>query len=276
MFATIKDALRDKRSNGASRPGPQIAYQPSYQASMGGLPAEPKEGVLSRMFDVLVDAVRERLDRRGGGGEGGGMPPGMFGADGPRIVTQTVNEARCFVMGFGPVILPAAQRLADHIPPPERLEDLGEIPTEELSPAMRKVIEIAKSNVRYYQDLIQRRSEGMDDTAPGSRTAVQFANTPQLAQPQTIIFSMQPQLPFRPSGILFTADSLDRVWINDVKVGKNSALLSNNPVPAKCVHELTMFDIDTCNVGQRMTLSVSNYEEKEIFFGGLFFGTAMQ
>jgi len=129
----------------------------------------------------------------------------IVGADGsgPQLIDQTLNEAREFMLGFGPVAL--------------------------------------------------------------------AINT-------TTIFTAQPQLPFRPSRLVIPNTLIDQVMVNDIKVGKNSQLLSSNPVPAAPFSELAVgvaLGLDTCNVGQQVTLSINALNAVDVFMAAII-GTAMQ
>ena len=80
-----------------------------------------------------------------------------------------------------------------------------------------------------------------------------FGPTP-LAANVTTIFTAQPQLPFRPSRLVIPSSIVQTMQVNDIKVGKNSQLLSSNPVPAAPFSELAVgvaLGLDTCNVGQQ-------------------------
>jgi len=130
---------------------------------------------------------------------------GADGSAGPQLVDQVLNEAREFMLGFGPVTL-----------------------------------------------------------APATTT----------------IFTAQPQLPFRPSRLVIPNALAAQVMVNDIKVGKNSQLLSSNPVPAAPFSELAVgvaLGLDTCNVGQQVTLSVNSLAAGNLSnFMAAIIGTAMQ
>jgi hypothetical protein len=130
---------------------------------------------------------------------------------------------------------------------------------------LEQIVAISNSQALYYQSLLDAR----DIDAPNTVSSRISGHV------QTLIVSMQPWLPFRAQGVLFCGDMLDRVWVNDIKVGNKSMLLSSNPVPAHSVDRLREIDVDTCNVGQLMTISVSNYAQKDLFFGGLLYGKAL-
>ena len=104
-----------------------------------------------------------------------------------------------------------------------------------------------------------------------------FGPTP-LAPNVTTIFTAQPQLPFRPSRLVIPSSIVQTMQVNDIKVGKNSQLLSSNPVPAAPFSELAVgvaLGLDTCNVGQQITLSINSFVAQQFFMAALI-GTAMQ
>jgi hypothetical protein len=104
-----------------------------------------------------------------------------------------------------------------------------------------------------------------------------FGPTP-LAANVTTIFTAQPQLPFRPSRLVVPSSIVQTMQVNDIKVGKNSQLLSSNPVPAAPFSELAVgvaLGLDTCNVGQQITLSINSFVAQNFFMAALI-GTAMQ
>lgn len=128
---------------------------------------------------------------------------GADGSSGPQLVDQMLNEAREFMLGFGPVALVAGT---------------------------------------------------------------------------TTIFTAQPQLPFRPSRLVIPSAQAVALMVNDIKVGKNSQLLSSNPVPGAPFSELAVgvaLGLDTCNVGQQVTLSVNAFAPLTNFMAAVI-GTAMQ
>ena len=205
----------------------------------------------------------------------------------PRLVQEPVreNDPRRFMMGFGPVVLKGAIRWQP--PPPMKIEIPARLMyqagkgkkkrapltveqlMEQQSLMLAQIVAMANEQAKYYHELLGSR----DLYASGELVTREGQGLPS---PQTVIFAMQPQLPFRAEGVMFCGDHLDRIWVHDIKVGKNSMLLSSNSVPAQCVDKLRHIDIDTCNVGQQMTVSVSNFAEKDLLFGGMFYGTALQ
>jgi hypothetical protein len=231
------------------------------------------------------EEVREavRIEPQGGpvwaGTHGPTLTPGLYDAQYQAIQERLPRDARRFVMGFGPFILKGAMKYRP--PPPVEIT----VPASMLAKGkkgltveqliaqqtllLEQIVSMANSQARYYHRLLEGREMGTPEYDLTADTAM----SPHV---QTLIASMQPQLPFRAQGVLFCGDMLERVWVNDIKVGKNSMLLSSNPVPAHSVDRLREIDIDTCNVGQLMTISVSNYAEKNLFFGGLLYGTALQ
>jgi hypothetical protein len=103
-----------------------------------------------------------------------------------------------------------------------------------------------------------------------------------IAAAATAIFFSSPQLPFRPSRLVipsYLITAANALQINDIKVGKNSQLLSNTPIPASPFSELAVgvaLGLDTCNVGQQVSISVTVNGSSAVTFAAALIGTAMQ
>jgi hypothetical protein len=101
-------------------------------------------------------------------------------------------------------------------------------------------------------------------------------------QGATAVFFSSPQLPFRPSRLVipsYLINSMTLLQINDIKVGKNSQLLSNTPIPASPFSELAVgvaLGLDTCNVGQQVSISVTVLGAATVTFAAALIGTSMQ
>lgn len=95
----------------------------------------------------------------------------------------------------------------------------------------------------------------------------------------TNVFTTQPQLPFRPSRFVIPSAAVANFSINDLKIGKNSQFLSSNSVPAAVFSELAVgvaLGLDTCNVGQQITVSVTNTAAAPATFSAALIGTSLQ
>lgn len=95
----------------------------------------------------------------------------------------------------------------------------------------------------------------------------------------TSVFTTQPQLPFRPSRFVIPSTTVQNFSVNDLKIGKNSQFLSSNSVPAAVFSELAVgvaLGLDTCNVGQQITVSVTAIVGGPFTFAAALIGTSLQ
>jgi hypothetical protein len=105
-----------------------------------------------------------------------------------------------------------------------------------------------------------------------------FGPTP-IAGSGTSTFTTQPQLPFRPSRFVIPSSTVASFSVNDLKIGKNSQFLSSNSVPAAVFSELAVgvaLGLDTCNVGQQITVSVTAVAGGPFSFAAALIGTSLQ
>jgi len=94
----------------------------------------------------------------------------------------------------------------------------------------------------------------------------------------TAIFTSNPQLPFRPSRLGIPAATAGGFSVNDVKVGKDSQFLSSGAVPAALFSEGAVgvaMSMDTCDIGQQLSLSVTNNGGAASTFAAGLFGTSV-
>jgi hypothetical protein len=95
----------------------------------------------------------------------------------------------------------------------------------------------------------------------------------------TSVFTTQPQLPFRPSRFVIPSTTVTNFSVNDLKIGKNSQFLSSNSVPAAVFSELAVgvaLGLDTCNVGQQITVSITAGIGGPFTFAAALIGTSLQ
>ena len=100
-----------------------------------------------------------------------------------------------------------------------------------------------------------------------------------IAGGNTSVFTTQPQLPFRPSRFVIPAATVANFSVNDLKIGKNSQFLSSAAVPAAVFSELAVgvaLGLDTCNVGQQITVSVTAVAGGPFSFAAALIGTSLQ
>ncbi len=91
--------------------------------------------------------------------------------------------------------------------------------------------------------------------------------------------STQPQVPFRPERLVIPSDYAGDMSITALVVGKSNQLAASNPLPARAFTEfgwgMDML-LDTADVSQFVTLTLSNLSNADIAFLGLFLGTAIE
>ncbi len=95
----------------------------------------------------------------------------------------------------------------------------------------------------------------------------------------TASVSTQPQVPFRPERLVIPSDYAGDLSITQLVVGKTNQLAASQPLPARAFTEfgwgMDML-LDTADVSQFVTLSLSNLSAAAIDFLGLFLGTAIE
>jgi hypothetical protein len=115
--------------------------------------------------------------------------------------------------------------------------------------------------------------------------AIGFGPTSPAVNPnQTVIVAAQPQIIFRGSRLVVpsvfgTSTVAANFTINDIRVGKDSQFVSAGPLPAIAYLENavgTAMGLDTCNVGQLITLNVTNVGAAAEVFIATVFGTSVQ
>jgi hypothetical protein len=74
--------------------------------------------------------------------------------------------------------------------------------------------------------------------------------------------SNRPQLTFKPKRLIIPKEIASYFLIEDIKIGYNSQLLSNGKLPSAVFTEedngISDFDMDACEIGQKITIDVLN------------------
>ena len=86
---------------------------------------------------------------------------------------------------------------------------------------------------------------------------------------------VQPQVIFRPERLVIPASIAEDFLITDIKVGKNSQLVSTGAIPASAFtsrSEATRMKMDTAQISMFVTISVTNISKKMKFFQAVLFG----
>lgn len=115
---------------------------------------------------------------------------------------------------------------------------------------------------------------------PAGRAREQTLGLPRtsVASNATEEVTTRPEITFRPSRLLVGSNIAAQFLINDIKVGNVSQLPNNDPIPALGYIETavgTAMALDTCNIGQSISLEVTNVSACTLDFVGAFWGTAL-
>jgi hypothetical protein len=89
----------------------------------------------------------------------------------------------------------------------------------------------------------------------------------------------QPQVAFRPERLVIPASIADDFIITDIKVGKNSQLVSTGAIPAAAFassrSEANRMRMDTAQISMFVTVSVTNTSDMDRHFQGVIFGPSV-
>lgn len=115
---------------------------------------------------------------------------------------------------------------------------------------------------------------------PAGRAREQVLGLPRtsVASNATEEVLSRPEITFRPSRLLIGSNIADQFLINDIKVGNVSQLPNTDPIPALGYIETavgTAMALDTCNIGQSISVDVTNVSACTLDFTGAFWGTAL-
>jgi hypothetical protein len=89
---------------------------------------------------------------------------------------------------------------------------------------------------------------------------------------------VQPQVEFRPERLVIPASIADDFLIHDIKIGKNSQLVSTGAIPAAAFtnsSEPSRLRMDVAHLGAFVTVSVTNISQSPRNFQGVFFGPSV-
>jgi hypothetical protein len=104
-----------------------------------------------------------------------------------------------------------------------------------------------------------------------------FGITP-VATGANVIINAQPQVNFRPSRLVVPDSIAPSFMINDFKIGMRSQLVAPGSIPAQSFTQEavgTAMALDTVNVGQFVTLDVTNIAYQPVNFAASLFGTTL-
>ena len=90
--------------------------------------------------------------------------------------------------------------------------------------------------------------------------------------------NVQPQVVFRPERLVIPASIAEDFLITDIKVGKNSQLVSTGALPAAAFtvrSESTRMMMDTAQISMFVTVSVTNISKEPKNFQGVIFGPSL-
>ncbi len=92
------------------------------------------------------------------------------------------------------------------------------------------------------------------------------------------IINANPQVNFRPSRLLIPDTVAPSFMVNDFKIGMRSQLVAPGALPATSFTEKavgTAMSLDTVNIGQFVTLDISNVSTQAANFSASLFGTTL-
>jgi hypothetical protein len=93
----------------------------------------------------------------------------------------------------------------------------------------------------------------------------------------SVVFFSTSQLLFRPEEFVLSRSSLEgTLQIDDVRIGKNSIFLSNAPIPVEALQDFKFDHVEMCNVGQRISIHVTNLGRKPVLFSAALRGRISQ
>ncbi len=104
-----------------------------------------------------------------------------------------------------------------------------------------------------------------------------FGLTP-VAAGANVIINANPQVNFRPSRLVVPDSIAPSFMINDFKIGMRSQLVAPGSIPAQSFTQQavqTSMRLDTVNVGQFVTLDVTNVSTQTVNFAASLFGVTL-
>ncbi len=136
-------------------------------------------------------------------------------------------------------------------------------------PAAQAVAQLAMKNASALVDLEPTKSRRYPLGFPATTVTAALTGTSQT----------QPQIPYRGERLVIPSDFAGGMVLTDVKVGKNSQLAAANPLPCRAFTEQgwgTDLHLDTADISQFVSLSLSNISAHNIVFYALFLGRAVE
>lgn len=95
----------------------------------------------------------------------------------------------------------------------------------------------------------------------------------------TADITAQPQVPFRGERLIIPSDIAGLFMLDDIRVGKNSQLVSTGSIPARTFTEVGVgvgVHLDTAQVSQQITLRVRNISGQDATFRAALIGRAVE
>lgn len=143
-----------------------------------------------------------------------------------------------------------------------------------------ETLEAIKNNPALLQALAERNASALVSRAPtkSREYPLGFPETSILAGDTANVVTF-PQIPFRGERLVIPSDIAGLFVIDDIKVGKNSQLVAQNPLPARAFTEVAVgvgLHLDTAQVSQQITLSVRNVSGQTAVFRGMLIGRAVE
>ena len=113
---------------------------------------------------------------------------------------------------------------------------------------------------------------------PAREYALGFGSTAVQGKSSANI-NVQPQVIFRPERLVIPASIAEDFLITDIKIGKNSQLVSTGAFPASAFtsrSETARMRMDTAQISMFVTISVTNTSKKMKLFQAVLFGLPME
>ncbi len=96
---------------------------------------------------------------------------------------------------------------------------------------------------------------------------------------ETTTVITRPQLPFRGQRLTIPASIAARCEIYDLRIGKNSQMPANTPLPGECFSSLAApmtWNMDTAQISQDVSIAVENISTEDLLFTAVITGTVME
>jgi hypothetical protein len=109
--------------------------------------------------------------------------------------------------------------------------------------------------------------------------AMGFRSVGAVAAGANEVMTERPQVPFRGERLFIPSDIAGSFEVVDIKVGKNSQLAANRPLPARMFQEdsvNTPLGLDTAQVSMDVVISVNNISGAPAVFRAGFIGAAVE